>query len=341
MRSGILISWIVVVLCACAAAVERPAQISPGDILIMASGDPNDPNGVVDPNKTWDPAEHLVADWEVISVNMTSSLYNPTMLPGATAPDPQWSLSLRSTLEIIDGNGLIGYSIIPTSARAFDQDGGLVSTMTASSRLSRLYMQPHYVTRPTGPNGEWVTELIFNQVFFSLPMEPDVAYPDVLSRIEWSTNVLVAQETKTVDIPFAASETWVEVTPGFEVLVEQATVEDAKYQYRIQIRYDNTEVDALMGGSIHLWRDEALPSVVILDMDVLNSEGKSIRGLGGGSFSMSGSYGGSNNQTTGTESGTGSCDACGTAATFRYTLAFDLYELEASLVLENIPVPHF
>jgi len=124
-------------------------------------------------------------------------------------------------------------------------------------------------------------------------------------------------------------------------VVEQATVEDAKYLYRIQIRYDNTDVDNLMGGSIHLWHDEALPPVVLLDMDVLNAEGKSIRGLGGGSFTRSASYGGSNNQATGSESGCGSCDACGSAATFRYALAFDLYELEATLVLENIPVPHF
>ena len=111
-----------------------------------------------------------------------------------------------------------------------------------------------------------------------------------------------------------APNAWGEMDPrGRDCVVEQATVEDAKYQYRIQIRYDSTDVDNLMGGSILLWHDEALPPVVLLDMDVLNAEGKSIRDLGGGSFTRSASYGGSNNQATGTESGSGSCDACGSA----------------------------
>ena len=80
MRSGILVGLIVVALCACVTAAERPEPFSRGDILIAAE----DPNGAVppaggDPNKTWDPATHLAADWESISVSMTSRLYNPAV----------------------------------------------------------------------------------------------------------------------------------------------------------------------------------------------------------------------------------------------------------------------
>jgi len=155
-------------------------------------------------------------------------------------------------------------------------------------------------------------------------------------------DVLSAERTKKVDIPFAASDTWVELTPGFEILVELATVEEGKYQYRIKAKYDTTKVDYMMGGSIHVWKDEALPPALIVDMEVLNSQGKSIRSLGGsGGFSTSASYIPSCTLMTGATSGSGSCDACGTAATFRYTLAFDPREQEAKFVLEDIPVPEF
>jgi len=89
-------------------------------ILIMASGDPNDPNGVVDPNGTWGPAEHIVADWRYISVSMTSSVYNPAYEPDMEAQGPQWSMSVTSTLAITDSNGLIGRATHPKSAKAFD-----------------------------------------------------------------------------------------------------------------------------------------------------------------------------------------------------------------------------
>lgn len=333
MRSGILISWIVVVLCACAAAVERPAQISPGDILIAASGDPNDPNGVVDPNKTWDPAEHLAADWRYVSVSMTSSVYNPVYEPDTEAQGPQWSMSVTSSLDVIDRTGLIGWSTQPTSAKAFDQDGNLVSSMESSSSFVRWYQQP----RSWSMAGSFSSSWILDSVHMSFPMDPKVDYPAMFSKVEWSMNVLVAQETQTVDIPFEPNDTWVEITPGFEVMVEQATVEEGKYQYRIKVKYDNTQVDYMMGGSVHLWRDETLPSAAVLDMQVLNADGQSIRSLGGGAFSTTSSYSG----TTGQMNGSGSCDACGMAATFRYTLAFDLHEQEANFVLENVPVPEF
>jgi len=338
MRSGILISWIVVALCACATAMERPSQISPGDILIMASGDPNDPNGVVDPNETWDPAEHIVADWRQISVSMTSIAYNPAYEPDMGAQGPQWSMSMTSTLTITDSNGLIGWATHPTSAKAFDQDGNLVTSMESSGSFVRWYQQPRSWTMPSSFTSSWIPD----SVHMSFPVDPNVDYPAMFSRGEWTMNVLGAQKTKMVDIPFEPNDAWVEVTPGFEVLVEQATVEEGKYQYRMKIKYDSTKVDYMVGGSIHVWRDESLPSAAILRMDVLNADGNSIESLsGGGAFSGGMSASGSNNQMTGAATGSGSCDVCGTAATFRYTLAFDLFEKEAKFVLTDIPAPEF
>jgi hypothetical protein len=336
MRSGILVSLIVVVLCVCALGAERPAPFPRGDILIAAE----DPNGVVPPveadlNKTWDPAEHLVADWESIAVSMTSRLYNVALKPDAKVEGPQWSLSLATIVDLVDSTGLIGWTTTPTSVLAFDELGRVVASGTSGSSMVRWYQQPRSLTAIPGFPGD----IFQNRFSLNLPVNPHTAYPDVLGRVEWTMDVLLAEEIKTVDVPFAVSEAWVELAPGMEILVEQATVEAGKYQYSIKTRYDRTKVDYLMSGSVHLWRDQQPPAAAVLKMDVLNAEGKSIRDLGGGGFSSGSSGSGSNNQMTGTARGSGSCEACGTAATIRYTLAFGMYEQGVRLAVENIPVP--
>jgi hypothetical protein len=333
MRSGVSFILIGVVLCACAAAAEQPAQFSPGDILIAANGDPNEgvPPAGSDPNKTWDPAAHLATDWEYISVSMTSQVYNPAVRPDATVQGPQWSMSLASIIDIVDSNGLIGWAQNPSSVKAYDQNGQVIVNSTTDSPFVRWYQQPRSWSLPDS----FPSSMRLDRVSLNLAVEPNVDYPDVLSKVEWAMNVLVADEIKAVDVPFQPGETWVELTPGLEILVEQATVEEGKYQYRIQVKYDNTKVDYLLSGSISLWRDEALPPAAVLKMEVLNAEGQSLQG------GSSGSYHGSNGLMTGTASGSGSCATCGTATTIRYTLAFDLYEQEATFVLTDVPVPEF
>jgi len=204
-----------------------------------------------------------------------------------------------------------------------------------------MYQQPQYMSRPTGPNGEWESVLLFNQVSLRLPMAPDAVYPDVLSRVEWTMNVLVAEETRSVDLAFEPNDVWVTLVPGMEVLVEKATVEETKYDYGLQLRYDTTQADYLSGGFIHLWNDQQPPRAALTKVEVLNAGGKSIRDFGGGSFGGSGSFHGEGSQRTGTLSGHGTCDTRGTAAILRFTFVSHMYEKEVRLAVENVPVPHF
>ncbi len=177
----------------------------------------------------------------------------------------------------------------------------------------------------------------------SFPVDPNVTYPAMFSKIDWTMNVLLVEETKTVDIPFEPNDAWVELTPGFEIMVEEAATEEGKYQYKLKTQYDSTKVGYLMGGSIHLWNDESLPPAAILSMAILNAEGKSVKDVSGGNggFSSGSGASGSSTQMSGTMSGSGSCSACGDATTIRFTLGFNLYEQEASFTLKDIPVPEF
>ena len=133
----------------------------------------------------------------------------------------------------------------------------------------------------------------------------------MFSKIDWTMNVLLVEETKTVDIPFEPNDAWVELTPGFEIMVEAAATEEGKYQYKLKTQYDSTRVGYLMSGSIHLWNDESLPPAAILSMAILNAEGKSVKDVSGGNggFSSGSGASGSSTQMSGTMSGSGSCSA--------------------------------
>jgi hypothetical protein len=317
------------------ATAQEPAQVSPGDIFIMAAGDPNDPNAAVpsageDPNRTWDPAEHLVAHWESVSVNMTSLLYNPARRRDTAPEGPEWAMAVMGTIDIIDSTGLIGWSPTPTSVRAFDQDGNLVSSTVASAAPIRWYQQPSTLRGPT-PN-------LFT---LRLPMEPDAIYPDMLGQVAWTLDVLVAEEYETVDLPFEPSADWVELTPGMEAMIEQAVAEEGRYQYRLKLRYDSTEVANLAAGTVSLWRDGALPAAAIVEVDVLDAHGRSLRELSGGNLGVSTGATGPDALTTTTITGSGTCNTCGTATVLRCTLVFHPYEREVRFVLEDIPVPDF
>ncbi len=325
MRSGILTHLIVVGLCACATAGLPPAQISPGDILIVSAGDPNLPIGG-DPNFTWDVPLHLKADWEYVTVSMSSQIYNPAIRPDAHVQGPQWSLSVVSTVNIIDRNGLVAWSSSPTWAKAYDQDGQIVAEMASGSAFARWYRQPE----------SWTASWIGDWFPLSFPVGPDVAYPEVFSEVEWGMNVLVVERTETIDLAFEPNDTWVELFPGFEVMVEEATAAQGSYRYTLKVQYDTTKAAYLAGG-ITLWDEEALPPAAVLSVKALNAAGQPVTDSSGGGYSLRGS----GNQRSGTISSSASCTACGDATTLRFTLGFNLREQEASFTLTDIPVPAF
>lgn len=346
MRSRSFPMLSVFALCVCAAAAaERSNQFSSNDVLIVVTGEPNDPNlpaggPAPDPNQTWDTAAHLTATWESVSMSMTSQLYNPAVRPYQTTTGPQWSLALTSRIGVVDSNGLIGLSWTTGAAQAFDQDGREVARAPAPDSQSRFYVQPHYMSVLTGPEGAWVSEMSPSHFSVSLPAAPNAQYPSLLSRVTWCLNALVSNRVETVDVPFQPSDTWVELAPGLEILVEKAAVAGGKYEYTIQARWHAGQADYLSHGSLHLWHGEKPPAAIVIGMSILDAAGKPVQGSSG-SFSSHGSYTVSGDPLGGTSSGTGNCTTCGNATTIRYTLAFNTYEKELWFTLENVPVPHF
>lgn len=345
MRSGVLTNLVMVALCACATAAEQPVQSFPGDIIMVAVDEPNTPSGQVPPPgqdapEPWDPGKHLLATWESISTVRTHRIYNPTLQPPREPEGPGWSLSLAGQIDILDSSRLVGFATIPTAALALDQDARVVFSELSDSLQNRVYQAPRYRLKPT-EFGEWISEIQPYPFSVNLPVGPGTTYPQVLGTLEWSMHALVTDQFTNVDIPFQAGATWIELVPGLEIRVEQAVAENVQYQYLLQARYDSSEVSNMLGETLHLPAGQAPLRVIIVNLDVLDALGRSIRSLGDVAGGIGVGTGGTGSQTMTLIRGIGYGPACGTAATLRFKLARNAYTRQIRCILDNVPVPSF
>jgi hypothetical protein len=325
-RSGI-ISLVVVALSMCVTAAEQPTQVTPGDIAIMAVEAPGGLalQSAADPNQTWDPAAHLAGSWT--SVTLTSRTDRNSDVPAR-------SLAVASSFTITDPNGLLGLTQSPTGILALDQNAKVFYSSTVGR--DRFYMPPMSIK--TMKAGQWVSELQPYTFSVSMPLDPNCACPLMLTKLQWSTYALVAGTVKNVDLPFKVSDKWVDVATGLQVLVEKADITGTSYQYSIKVKYTPSKV-SMSSGSVLLVGDQKPPEVIVTKVDVLNTQGKSIPDQASGGFSSGSSYTGSGDTMTGTSTGSGNCNICGTAATIRYTVTLNAYEKEIRFLLQNVPVP--
>ena len=290
-----------------------------------------------DPTNVWVPAENIAATWE--SVTLMSKLYNPAAQRAGTVPER--SLSLAARVDVIDVNGLLGFDSTARGALVLDEKPSVVYSQAVPSRYCRFYWPLRYTkTMPTP--GQWVSQLQPYNLTVDIPLDPNRPYPVLLSRVEWSMYALVNTEAKTVDVPFSLNADWLTLTPGLEIKVEQATAESGKYQYRLATRYSRSKVLWAASGAApsRCGPRTPTPEVILTKIDVLDPLGQSIQDQGGG-FSSGGGAGGSGDLVTGTYTGTGSCSICGTATTFRFTLALKPQQQQLRFILENVPVPSF
>jgi hypothetical protein len=307
---------LVVVVCVCVAATGALGQ-----------GDADD---------LWDPTEHFAPFWE--SVSLSAQVYNPAERPEED-PNTQRQLTISAGARILDKTGLIGINTSAGDVVVVDQDGTEIYRSEEDVLGSRFYRPIERIGHIIGP-GEWSDDF---RSSLSVPIDADQVYPESLSRVEWTVGALVADAFEVVDVPFEPNETWIELMPGLEIMVAQASVEEGRYSYSIEAIYDPNVAEYRATNTWHFWRDEVPPAAMLLEMAVLNADGESVRDL-----SQSGSFsGGSSARSsegglmTATVRGSGSCSACGDAAIIRHTFALAPYEREARFVLEDVPVPGF
>lgn len=280
-----------------------------------------------DVNTPWDPAERFAPFWE--SVELSARLYNPAERPESD-PNTQRQLTVFAGARILDKTGLIGFRRSPPEIVAADQDGTEIYRTTWSPHSSRWYSSIDEAGRFIGP-GKRADEL---WTPLTVPIEAEQGNPLSLSRLEWTVGVLAADAYEVIDIPFEPNEAWVELVPGLEIMVAEASVEEGRYRYRIEAIYDRNVV-SYESGAWRLGSDE-VPATMLVKMEMVNADGEWVDDA-----SMSGSFSGQGDLMIAKIYGSGSCSACGDVAIIRHTFALAAYELEARFVLENVPVPGF
>ena len=333
MRSSTFIGLIVVTLCAWAAAAEQPAPSSVNEARLVTAAEPN----ASDPNQLWDPTRHLTAVWESVYVNMSAGLYNPELRMGTQPFGPDWYLSLSGRITIVDSNGLLGLSSSPASAQALSQNGHVLLSMPEDSFQYRFYQSLRTTSMLTvGPDGRTtVTQMLGSYFYVDLPLDPGGRPLSVLGRIEWTSYVLLAKEIKTIEIPFAVSDTWIALAPGLDILVEKAFAEEEEYQFSIKARWQTGQADYTSRGSLLLYDTMKPPAAMVMSMEVLDDTGKPLAGSNGGSYmSLQGVM-------IGNTVGSGYGPTCGKAKTIRYKVALGVYEQPVEFAVQNVPVPAY
>jgi hypothetical protein len=324
-RKGI-IHLIVVALGAYIATAGQPEQAPAGEIAVPSFDEPGGQGlrSAADPNQTWDQAAHLAEEWtsvtQTIRVDRSALTYR--------------YVAAGCAFTILDPNGLLGFASSPVDGvLAVDENARVFYSSHVQS--GRSYRAPTYDKKRTA-DGQYVSEVQPYSFLVTIPLDSKRACPVMISRLEVSTYVLIAGVMKNVDLPFQASQQWVDVVPGLQVLVEKADVTGTRYEYSINVKHSPNQVDVLSLSSLYFQGNP--PEVVVAKIDILDAQGQSIPDHSSGIFLNRATYRGRGLGDM-TVTGSGDGNLCGGAATIRFVLALDAYEKEIRLVLQNIPVP--
>ncbi len=230
-----IISLTVVALWACVAAAQQPASLIAQSISVMGAAEPNDPN------QAWDPAKHLTAAWQSMSVNLASTIYNPVTKPNQKPKVAQRSLSMSTQVNITDANGLLGFCwSTATGVQTLDENGKVICNKTNNNQNGRFYWPPTYI-KMMSTAGVWVSELQPYTFSVDLSPDPNTPYPSLLNQVNWSMYALVTDTLTTVDVPFKVSDQWVELAPNLEIRVDKASATGSSFDYSLSVKYNSTE----------------------------------------------------------------------------------------------------
>jgi hypothetical protein len=296
--------------------------------LCFADIEPEVTEVVVEPNDPdWTPSDCFVAAWE--RVTLSSVLSNPDEVSSASGYESQRTLTISCNLYKADQRNLISDTTFlrPSKVSFVDEQNNEYTYDNSDS-----FFSIHIDTTPLPP-------LLADRpehISLSFPTDPNAGYPASFSQVSWSLQGLFAHAIRTVKVPFQASEQWIEILPDYNVLIEEAVVEEGKYSYAMKAKYEGP--DSRPSSHVFLRGDEPVPQYIDMGMTFRDANGVDVRSYeGGGGFSSSGS--GSN--TDYTLSGHGSCNACGGVTTIQFQFAVDSYIDEMLYVLYDIPVPTF
>lgn len=281
----------------------------------------------------WDSEDILVPNWDSLAVSRITR--NPVESPEHDPVERDIVITVWGRVEILDPNNLIALDAQNSiHCQALDEQGNGVTL--------------RHIGAPFEPRHCWdVLNTSPRPFTLQLQLDPNQVIPAELSQLDFYVYALYAQPLTVIDIPFKPMNDWMELWPGFRVIIETALLEDGTCEYAIkeEISGLSNSDDVLKQGydlcgadelGWYRFEDIFTDRDLIYNRDMIDASGMPTSRNGGSRSSSSRKSGG---MTSRTESG--DWNECSGIAFIRYTIAVKPYKLVVPLTLRDIPVLGF
>ena len=287
-----------------------------------------------DPNEVmWNGSEVIDVDWD--NVALTEITKNQDRYPDHDPNDRTFIFSLSGTVDILDANSLIG----------IDTRTGVVCQVLDEQGVAVPLKDP---LSPFEPTFCWdILSQTLSQIELQFQIDSSQAIPSRLSQVDFYVYLLESDLLKTIEVPFEQMDAWIELVPGFEMIIETVTVEEGRWAYTMTERrtLGSSTEGILTPGTVYCEQADEMEfhshSSPLTDEDlifnrrIVDEEGN--LALRGNHSSYSGRSSQGEHVGVFTVSGTGVHNI----AAIQYVIAASPYKRIVPLTVTDIPVSRF
>ncbi len=168
----------------------------------------------------WDSTASFAADWDSVAITRFSR--NAAEYPENDPGERDIIITVSGKIEIRDANNLIALDARNSMlCQAIDDQGDGIML--------------RHVDSPFEPRHCWEILNTSPRPFsLHLQLDPSQAIPTGVSQLDYYVYAFYAQPLTTFDIPFVPMADWMELWPGFRIIIETALSEDGRCEYTIK-----------------------------------------------------------------------------------------------------------
>jgi hypothetical protein len=224
----------------------------------------NDPNEVL-----WDSQSVFSPEWESRIVSNIAK--NPATNP-LFENHPERTIAISGNLKILDANNLLGINTEhSTLCQALDQTGNPIEVSN--------------VPAPFQPRRGWhMLPSTPRPLSIELLLDPDQPMPTALSQVDFFVYSYYARSIVVVDVPFQASQDWIDLVPGLSVQIDGAEYEEEANRWRFHTRrrnFSNTLTIGILTQDYTVTEYSLLDRVdMICNMDFVDQLGEVVTSYG-------------------------------------------------------------
>ncbi len=198
------------------------------------------------PNKViWNGAGVFDVTWDHVS--RTEAMANPIAHPSLDPNDTTRTMTIHGNFDVLDSQNLLGIDVrAGVVCQVLDEQGEILSL---EGKLS-----------PFEPSFCWTLFPEKSQPFdLQFQLDSAQTIPSHLSQVDFYVHSLDCDLITTIDVTFESMETWKELVPGFEVMIENVVIQDERWEYTLRERSLGKVVDLTITSDLTLCETNGSP----------------------------------------------------------------------------------